>query len=72
MDKKIAMALAFVAGVVATKNWPKIRGYVSYASQRTLSFTGLEEKKVQQEPKRKKFEKTKKTLPTAISEPTPT
>lgn len=70
MDKKIAMALAFVAGVVVTKNWSKIRNYVSYASQRTLSFVGLE--KVKQEQKKKRFEKTKKTLPTTISEPTPT
>lgn len=72
MDKKVAMALAFIAGVIATKNWSKIRVYVTDISQKTLSFVGLEEKKVQQEQKKKKFEKTKKTLPTAISEPTPT
>lgn len=41
LDGKIGLLLAFVTGVVVTKNWTRIRDYTADICHKTLSFAGF-------------------------------
>lgn len=41
INGKMGLLLAFVAGVVVTKNWTRIRDYSADICHKTLSFAGF-------------------------------